>query len=321
MGPAGTPAPGERGMQIVGDGGPEFPGAGFPAHGLPQGDLAISGGGARGPGTGLSDRGSMHGPAGPRKPMAMLSDAKAGVPLGSDWILHPAGSRLILEATPPQARKGSPSPMPTLFLLEDDPGLRAAMDQHLQREGFKVAAFGSGKDAVKALQGGGLKLDVALLDLTLPDMDGVEVLRVLRGGPLRMLPVLLATSRNEDIDRVLDLDLGADDYISKPFSVRELAARVRAILRRAAFIEDTAHGQVITFGGITVNLDHHLAWAGGKEVELTRREFELLAYFLKNPRRALARERILHQVWGLEYLGESRTIDAHVRRVRAKLGA
>lgn len=211
--------------------------------------------------------------------------------------------------------------MPTLLLLEDDPALRGAMEQHLQLEGFKVVGFGSGSEALKFLQSGTPKLDVALLDLTLPDMDGLEVLRAIRVSPLRMLPVLLATSRNEDIDRVLDQDLGADDYISKPFSVREMVARVRAILRRAAFIEDTAHGQVITLGDITVNLDHHLAWARGKEVELTRREFELLAYFLKNPRRALGRERILHQVWGLEYLGESRTIDAHVRRVRAKLGA
>ncbi|HTL99397.1 MAG TPA: response regulator transcription factor, partial [Holophagaceae bacterium] len=115
---------------------------------------------------------------------------------------------------------------------------------------------------------------------------------------------------------------GADDYISKPFSNRELVARIRAILRRAAFLQDQApgQGQGLAFGPITVDLDTHVARVQGQPIELTRREFELLVYFLKNPLRVLSREKILQQVWGLEYLGESRTIDAHVRRVRAKLG-
>lgn len=211
--------------------------------------------------------------------------------------------------------------MPNILLLEDDAEIRHGVEQHLKREGFAVSAFGEGGIAVKALQTPGAKFDAALLDLTLPDMDGLEVLRAIRGGRHRALPVVLVTARSEEIDRVLGLELGADDYISKPFSVRELAARVRAILRRAAFIEDTAHGQVLTMGPLLVDLDMHLARVDGAPVDLTRREFELLAYFLKNPRRVLGREKILQQVWGLEYLGESRTIDAHVRRVRAKLGS
>lgn len=211
--------------------------------------------------------------------------------------------------------------MPNILLLEDDAEIRLGVEQHLKREGFTVSSFGEGQQAVKALQAPGAKFDAALLDLTLPDMDGLEVLRAIRGGRLRALPVVLVTARSEEIDRVLGLELGADDYISKPFSVRELAARVRAILRRAAFIEDTAHGQVLTMGPLMVDLDMHLARVDGAPVDLTRREFELLAYFLKNPRRVLGREKILQQVWGLEYLGESRTIDAHVRRVRAKLGS
>ncbi len=211
--------------------------------------------------------------------------------------------------------------MPNILLLEDDAEIRLGVEQHLKREGFTVSSFGEGQPAVKALQAPGAKFDAALLDLTLPDMDGLEVLRAIRGGRLRALPVVLVTARSEEIDRVLGLELGADDYISKPFSVRELAARVRAILRRAAFIEDTAHGQVLTMGPLMVDLDMHLARVDGAPVDLTRREFELLAYFLKNPRRVLGREKILQQVWGLEYLGESRTIDAHVRRVRAKLGS
>ena len=215
--------------------------------------------------------------------------------------------------------------MPHLLLLEDDADIRLGLEQHLQREGFTISALENGKDALALLQqvssGHGPKLDAALLDLTLPDMDGLDVLRAIRNTPAtRALPVVLVTARSEEIDRVLGLELGADDYISKPFSTRELLARVRAILRRAAFLDETAKGQMLAFGPITVDLDMHVARLDGEALDFTRREFELLAYFLKNPRRVLSREKILQQVWSLEYLGESRTIDAHVRRVRAKLG-
>jgi len=212
-----------------------------------------------------------------------------------------------------------------LLLLEDDPDIRLGMVQHLQREGFTVSAFENGKDALRLLQqssiGQASKLDVALLDLSLPDMDGLDVLRTIRNTPtLRSLPVVLVTARSEEIDRVLGLELGADDYISKPFSTRELLARIRAILRRACFLDETTKGQMLVFGPISVDLDLHVARVNGESLDFTRREFELLAYYLKNPRRVLSREKILQQVWSLEYLGESRTIDAHVRRVRAKLG-
>ena len=215
--------------------------------------------------------------------------------------------------------------MPRILLLEDDPDIRLGLEQHLLREGFAVSAFENGKDALRYLQqtsmGQGPKADAALLDLSLPDMDGLDVLRTIRNTPAyRSLPVVLVTARSEEIDRVLGLELGADDYISKPFSTRELLARIRAILRRAAFLDETAKGQMLAFGPISVDLDMHVARLNGESLDFTRREFELLAYFLKNPRRVLSREKILQQVWSLEYLGESRTIDAHVRRVRAKLG-
>jgi len=215
--------------------------------------------------------------------------------------------------------------MPHLLLVEDDADIRTGLEQHLKREGFTVSAFESGREALKFIgqssSGQVPRLDVALLDLTLPDVDGLDVLRAIRAdGPTRTLPVVLVTARNEEIDRVLGLELGADDYISKPFSSRELVARLRAILRRAAFIDQTGKQQQLSFGNITVDLDMHIARVDGESLDFTRREFELLAYFLQNPRRVLSREKILQQVWGLEYLGESRTIDAHVRRVRAKLG-
>lgn len=215
--------------------------------------------------------------------------------------------------------------MPHLLLLEDDLDIRLGLEQHLKREGFTFSSFENGRDALRGIQqsssGQAPRLDVALLDLTLPDMDGLDVLRAIRSdGRYRALPVVLVTARNEEIDRVLGLELGADDYISKPFSSRELVARIRAILRRAAFMDQGGKPQQMVFGPIALDLDLHTARVDGVALDLTRREFELLAYFLQNPRRVLSREKILQQVWGLEYLGESRTIDAHVRRVRAKLG-
>jgi DNA-binding response OmpR family regulator len=216
--------------------------------------------------------------------------------------------------------------MPHLLLLEDDADIRLGLEQHLKREGFTFSSFENGRDALKCIAqssgGQSPRLDVALLDLTLPDMDGLDVLRMIRAdGQYRTLPVVLVTARNEEIDRVLGLELGADDYISKPFSSRELVARIRAILRRATFIDQADKTQQLQFGPIALDLDMHTARVEGEALDLTRREFELLAYFLQNPRRVLSREKILQQVWGLEYLGESRTIDAHVRRVRSKLGA
>ncbi|MGA2081923.1 MAG: response regulator transcription factor [Holophaga sp.] len=215
--------------------------------------------------------------------------------------------------------------MPHLLLLEDDADIRLGLEQHLKREGFALSSFENGRDALKCIAqsaaGQAARLDVALLDLTLPDMDGLDVLRAIRADArYRTLPVVLVTARHEEIDRVLGLELGADDYISKPFSTRELVARVRAILRRAAFIDQADQSRQLVFGPIALDLDMHIARVDGEPMELTRREFELLAYFLQNPRRVLSREKILQQVWGLEYLGESRTIDAHVRRVRSKLG-
>ena len=210
--------------------------------------------------------------------------------------------------------------MANLLILEDDADIRQALEQHLRREGFTPLAAGTGREALKMLESG-TRIDGALLDLSLPDMDGLDVLRAIRATPkMKMLPVLLVTARVDEIDRVLGLELGADDYVPKPFSTRELVARIRAVLRRATFLEAQPEGQTLGFGPITVDLDMHVARVDGKPIELTRREFELLAYFIKNPRRVLGREKILQQVWGLEYLGESRTIDAHVRRVRAKLG-
>jgi DNA-binding response OmpR family regulator len=202
------------------------------------------------------------------------------------------------------------------------------MEQNFKREGFSVSPLDLAKDAIdyliKSINGGVQQVDVAILDLTLPDFDGLEVLRMIRKEPgLKSTPVMIVTARGEEIDRILGLELGADDYLSKPFSNRELIARVRAILRRAAFMEAPVTEPpktMLSFGPISVDLDGYAARVDGNLIDLTRKEFELLAYLLKNPKRVVNRDKILNQVWGLEYLGESRTIDAHIRRLRYKLG-
>jgi DNA-binding response OmpR family regulator len=219
--------------------------------------------------------------------------------------------------------------VPHILLLEDDADIRSGMEQNFKREGFSVCPLDLAKDAVdylaKSASGGAPQVDVAILDLTLPDFDGLEVLRMMRRDPaLKLTPVMIVTARGDEIDRILGLELGADDYLSKPFSNRELIARVRAILRRAAFMEAPVAEPpktLLTFGPISVDLESYAARVDGSLIDLTRKEFELLAYLLKNPKRVLNRDKILNQVWSLEYLGESRTIDAHIRRLRFKLGS
>ncbi|MDR0498288.1 MAG: response regulator transcription factor, partial [Holophagales bacterium] len=175
--------------------------------------------------------------------------------------------------------------MANILLLEDDTDIRCGMEQHFKREGFTVCALGLAKDALdylaKSAEGNAQHVDVAILDLTLPDMDGLEVLRTIRREPvLKSTPVLIVTARGEEIDRVLGLELGADDYVSKPFSSRELMARVRAILRRASFMEtpEPLPVKALTFGPISIDLEGYAARLDGQLIDLTRKEFELLVY-------------------------------------------
>jgi len=212
----------------------------------------------------------------------------------------------------------APAVLPSrhILVVDDDTQLREQVAGYLTEHGFCVHAAADAREMDRALEAS--PIDLVVLDLMLPGEDGLSICRRLsaEGGPA----IIMVSAMGEEIDRVLGLELGADDYVSKPYSARELVARLRAILRRAAFLDQTEKPNQLAFGALSVDLDMHVARVDGHPLDLTRREFELLAYFLQNPRRVLSRERILQQVWGLEYLGESRTIDAHVRRVRAKLG-
>lgn len=210
-----------------------------------------------------------------------------------------------------------------LFLLEDHDLSRETLAATLRDEGYEVAAFGTGTAALahlQAAQRGEVPMpQVALLDLGLPDMDGLEVLRALRHpGVPATLGVILLTAKAGEIDRVVGLELGADDYVAKPYSARELLARIKAVGRRASAAGAPVNHLV--HGPLAVNLERFGATLEGRPLDLTRRELELLTYFLRHPGQLLTRDRLLREVWGQRHGGDGRTIDVHIRRLRAKLG-
>jgi DNA-binding response OmpR family regulator len=206
-----------------------------------------------------------------------------------------------------------------IVLVEDDADLSATLALALERDGFEVVPFFTGRDGLIGILGN--PPDLVLLDLNLPDLDGLSVCRELRDTTaVRDLPIIMLTARVEESDRVLGLDLGADDYITKPFSLRELKSRIRALLRRRSLDggvpEDEYQDLRLTVrrGPMDVELD-------GELVRLTVREFELLWYLITTRPRVATRESILERVWGLSSDVETRTVDVHIRALRAKLGA
>ncbi len=213
--------------------------------------------------------------------------------------------------------------MTHVLLLEDHALSRNTLLRNLEKEGFTVSACSTGKEALAyldaAVKGEAPMAQTAILDLNLPDIDGLEILKAIRNSlDHASMGVLLLTAKAEEIDRVVGLELGADDYIAKPFSFRELLARIRAVARRAA--PSPASGKLITHGLITVNMERFIAAVDGQPMLLTRRELELLIYFLRHVGQLLTRQQILKEVWGLDHPHDSRTIDVHVRRLRIKLG-
>jgi DNA-binding response OmpR family regulator len=213
--------------------------------------------------------------------------------------------------------------MTHLLVLEADPELRQSLEEHLGKEGFSLDFFETSREALHGLlqasSTGGRRPDAAILDLEASG-EGLELLKAIRThAPWKTLPVVLVTAGTGLMDQALDL--GVDDHVSRPLSCRELAARLRGLLRRKSFQAPPRPAGRLVFEGISMDLERRTAQVEGVPLDLTRKEFDLLAFFLQNPRRVLSRERLLQEVWGLEYLGESRTIDAHVRRVRSKLGS
>ncbi len=205
-----------------------------------------------------------------------------------------------------------------VLIVEDEPDIRDLLVFHLEREGFQVAKARTGAEALRLLAH--TPPDLLLLDLMLPEIDGLEVCRRLRRDPATAsLPIVMLTAKGEEVDRILGLELGADDYIVKPFSPKEVVARVRAVLRRSRV---PAVASTLATGRLTIDPGRHVVEIGGAPVDLTPKEFDLLRALAEARGRVLSREFLLDRVWGYRAASEieSRTVDVHVRRLRVKLG-
>ena len=206
--------------------------------------------------------------------------------------------------------------MTRILVVEDEESYRDSLVYQLTREGFEVEAVATGSEGLTAFDR--QAADLVLLDLMLPGLSGTEVCRELRARS--SVPVIMLTAKDSEIDKVVGLELGADDYVTKPYSFRELLARIRAVLRRgseaAAAEEDPA---VLSVGPVVLDTDRHLVTVGGEEVAMPLREFELLELFLRNADRVLTRGQLIDRVWGADYVGDTKTLDVHVKRIRAKI--
>ena len=201
----------------------------------------------------------------------------------------------------------------TILLVEDEHSIGQLVRSYLERTGYKVVWVRSGEEALTELARHPIRMVV--LDIGLPGIDGFDVCRKIRAGST--VPIVMLTARDEEPDRVAGLEVGADDYVAKPFSPRELAARIKAVLRRT---EGQPKGEVQTLGDVELRRDEREVRVGGALVELTSKEFELLAWLMEHPGIVFSREQLLDRVWGLSYFGGTRTVDVHVAQLRRKLG-
>jgi len=204
----------------------------------------------------------------------------------------------------------------TVLIADDDAKIRELLELYLSKEGFVVEQAADGAEAIlKAQQ---LKPDLIVLDIMMPVMDGMEVCRQVR--KFSRVPVIMLTARVEDEDRILGLELGADDYVSKPFNPRELVARVKAVLRRAPGKEEgQTEGEILKFPHLLINRQEYVATSSGNPVQLTAKEMDLLWHMASHPGRVFSREQLLESIWGYEYFGDTRTVDTHIKRIRQKL--
>jgi DNA-binding response OmpR family regulator len=205
-----------------------------------------------------------------------------------------------------------------ILVVEDDSDIADLLRHYLDRAGYDVHVIGHGADALPRVRAH--RPDLVILDRMLPGMDGLEICRHLRADAATSdLPVIMVTARAEETDRIVGLELGADDYITKPFSAKEVVARVNALLRRTTRPGQAQGPAPLVYGSIRMDLERHLVTDAGAPVRLTAKEFLLLRYFMEHRGRVLSRDLMLTDVWGYQYTGGSRTVDVHVRRLREKL--
>ena len=205
--------------------------------------------------------------------------------------------------------------MINIYIVEDDKNIREIEEYALKNTGYKVESFKNAKTFYKKLQD---KIpDLVLLDIMLPDEDGLTILQKLRKKPeTKKIPIIMVTAKTSEIDKVKGLDMGADDYMTKPFGIMELISRVKALLRRSKSIEDE---KVFTIGNLTLDCDKHSVIVDKEKCELTFKEYELLKFLMQNTGIVLKRDIIMDRVWGMDYEGESRTLDMHIKTLRKKL--
>jgi two-component system response regulator RegX3 len=205
--------------------------------------------------------------------------------------------------------------MTRVLVVEDEESFSDALSYMLRREGFEAVVASSGPDALAEFDRGGA--DVVLLDLMLPGLPGTEVCRALRSRS--GVPIIMLTAKDSEVDKVVGLELGADDYVTKPYSARELVARIRAVLRRRGDADPAVQDAVLAAGPVRMDVERHVVAVDGEPVSLPLKEFDLLELLLRNAGRVLTRGQLIDRVWGSDYVGDTKTLDVHVKRLRGKI--
>lgn len=205
-----------------------------------------------------------------------------------------------------------------ILIVEDEKSIRTLLDYNLRMESYDTILVADGEEAIRKVASE--KPDLILLDLMLPKMDGVEVCKTLRSNGSDV-PIIMLTAKGDELDKVQGLEMGADDYMTKPFSPREVVARVKAVLRRSMDRSSNAaeSNTLLSSGALTIDLDRYQAYLNGAELEFTPKEFELLVFFIQNKNRALTRDQLLSAVWNYDFVGDTRIVDVHVSHLREKI--
>lgn len=202
-----------------------------------------------------------------------------------------------------------------ILIVDDEEHIRELISFNLKNNGYETITADNGNKAIEIIEND--KINLVILDLMLPGIDGYEVCKKIRyDSKTSDIPIIMLTAKSEELDKILGLELGADDYMTKPFSIRELMARVKALLRRTTV---QVISQKYSFGNVVIDLEKHKATKYGKVIDLTLKEFELLAILIKNKGRVITRDFLLDKIWGYEYIGETRTVDVHIRHLRQKI--
>ena len=203
----------------------------------------------------------------------------------------------------------------SILVVEDEPTLRETLVEALETEGFRVTSAGDGRVALERFRAD--RPDLVLLDLMLPEISGIDVCRIIRAES--PVPIIMLTARGSEVDTVVGLELGADDYVTKPFSLRELSARIRAVFRRGEQVSASAPGTWVDLGTVQIDISGHQILRDGTEVRVKPKVFELLAFLIRHAGQVVTRDQLLELVWGYDYAGETRTVDVHVHWLRAAI--